>query len=93
MKRVTIKEKQYKAFLNLFKGEEVSSTPVQDISNMRQNIADLKISELKFIARDAINIGFMLGCGYASTSELDFELRKQILQKLNELVENIDEIK
>ena len=92
MKRVNIKEKQYKTLLNLF-NEDVSDTTVQDISNMRHNIADMKISELKFIARDAVNIGFMLGCEYASTSELDFELQKQILQKLNELVENIDEIK
>ena len=90
MKRVKITEEQYKDFIKQFEEEEDSDTQAQEISNMRHNIADLKRNELKIISRDYISTAFMLGMEYEKSSKIDFELQKQILQKLNELIEAID---
>ena len=59
---------------------------------MRHNVADLKQNELKVIARDAITKAFQLGADYESTSMLDMEGRKEILQKLNQLQAKIDSV-
>ena len=90
MKRVKITEGQYKDFIKQFEEEEDSNTQAQEISNMRHNISDLKRNELKIIARDYISTAFLLGAEYGKTSNIDFEFQKQILQKLNELIEAID---
>ena len=91
MKRIKITEGQYSGFLQQY--EEDSDKTAQDISNMRHTVAELKQNELKVIARDAITKAFMLGCDYESASPLDMERRKQILGKLNGMIEKIDDIK
>ena len=89
MKSVKITEEQYSDFLRQYGADKTA----QDISNMRHTVADLKQNELKVIARDATTKAFMLGCDYESASPLDMERRKQILGKLNGMIEKIDDIK
>lgn len=88
MKRVKITEEQYSGFLKQYE----KNNTAQELSNMRHNVADLKQNELKVIARDAITKAFQLGADYESTSMLDMEGRKEILQKLNELQAKIDSV-
>ena len=88
MKRVQITENQYNGFLKKY---EQNNTP-QELSNMRHNVSDLKQNELKVIARDAITKAFHLGADYESTSMLDIERRKEIIQKLNQLQAKIDTV-
>lgn len=78
MKRINITEQQL---------QNVS----QQLSQMRTNTSDLKLSSLKCYARDAIGKAFRLGKRYNSTSMLDIEGRKNILQKLNEIISRIDD--
>lgn len=89
MKRVKITEEQYSGFLKQYE----KNNTAQELSNMRHNVADLKQNELKVIARDAITKAFQLGADYESTSMLDMEDRKEILQKLNQLQAKIDSVK
>ena len=86
MKRVRITEEQYSGFLKQYE----KNNTAQELSNMRHNVADLKQNELKVIARDAITKAFQLGADYESTSMLDMEGRKEILQKLNQLQAKIE---
>lgn len=88
MKRVRITEEQYSGFLKQYE----KNNTAQELSNMRHNVADLKQNELKVISRDAITKAFQLGADYESTSMLDMEGRKEILQKLNQLQANIDSV-
>ena len=88
MKRVKITEEQYSGFLKQYE----KNNTAQELSNMRHNVADLKQNELKVIARDAITKAFQLGADYESTSMLDMEGRKEILQKLNRLQAKIDSV-
>lgn len=88
MKRVRITEEQYSGFLKQYE----KNNTAQELSNMRHNVADLKQNELKVIARDAITKAFQLGADYESTSMLDMEGRKEILQKLNRLQAKIDSV-
>lgn len=88
MKRVRITEEQYSGFLKQYE----KNNTAQELSNMRHNVADLKQNELKVIARDAITKAFQLGADYESTSMLDMEGRKEILQKLNQLQAKIDSV-
>ena len=88
MKRVKITEEQYSGFLKQYE----KNNTAQELSNMRHNGADLKQNELKVIARDAITKAFQLGADYESTSMLDMEGRKEILQKLNQLQAKIDSV-
>ena len=88
MKRVRITEEQYSGFLKQYE----KNNTAQELSNMRHNVADLKQNELKVIARDAITKAFQLGADYESTSLLDMEGRKEILQKLNQLQAKIDSV-
>ena len=88
MKRVKITEEQYSGFLKQYE----KNNTAQELSNMRHNVADLKQNELKVIARDAITKAFQLGADYESTSMLDMEGRKEILQKLNQLQARIDSV-
>ena len=88
MKRVRITEEQYGGFLKQYE----KNNTAQELSNMRHNVADLKQNELKVIARDAITKAFQLGADYESTSMLDMEGRKEILQKLNQLQAKIDSV-
>jgi hypothetical protein len=88
MKRVKITEEQYSGFLKQYE----KNNTAQELSNMRHNVADLKQNELKVIARDAITKAFQLGADYESTSMLDMEGRKEILQKLNQLQTKIDSV-
>ena len=88
MKRVQITENQYNGFLKKYE----KNNTAQELSNMRHNVADLKQNELKVIARDAITKAFQLGADYESTSMLDMEGRKEILQKLNQLQAKIDSV-
>ena len=88
MKRVEITEEQYSGFLKQYE----KNNTAQELSNMRHNVADLKQNELKVIARDAITKAFQLGADYESTSMLDMEGRKEILQKLNQLQAKIDSV-
>ena len=88
MKRVKITEEQYSGFLKQYE----KNNTAQELSNMRHNVADLKQNELKVIARDAITKAFLLGADYESTSMLDMEGRKEILQKLNRLQAKIDSV-
>ena len=88
MKRVKITEEQYSSFLKKYE----KNNTAQELSNMRHNVADLKQNELKVIARDAITKAFQLGAHYESTSMLDMEGRKEILQKLNQLQAKIDSV-
>ena len=88
MKRVKITEEQYSGFLKQYE----KNNTAQELSNMRHNVADLKQNELKVIARDAITKSFQLGADYESTSMLDMEGRKKILQKLNQLQAKIDSV-
>ena len=88
MKRVKITEEQYSSFLKKYE----KNNTAQELSNMRHNVADLKQNELKVIARDAITKAFQLGADYESTSMLDMEGRKEILQKLNQLQAKIDSV-
>jgi len=88
MKRVKITEEQYSGFLKQYE----KNNTAQELSNMRHNVADLKQNELKVIARDAITKAFQLGADYESTSMLDMEGRKEILQKLNQLQAKIDSV-
>ena len=88
MKRVKITEEQYSGFLKQYE----KNNTAQELSNMRHNVANLKQNELKVIARDAITKAFQLGADYESTSMLDMEGRKEILQKLNQLQAKIDSV-
>ena len=88
MERVRITEEQYSGFLKQYE----KNNTAQELSNMRHNVADLKQNELKVIARDAITKAFQLGADYESTSMLDMEGRKEILQKLNQLQAKIDSV-
>ena len=88
MKRVKITEEQYSGFLKQYE----KNNTAQELSNKRHNVADLKQNELKVIARDAITKAFQLGADYESTSMLDMEGRKEILQKLNQLQAKIDSV-
>ena len=88
MKRVRITEEQYSGFLKQYE----KNNTAQELSNMRHNVSDLKQNELKVIARDAITKAFQLGADYESTSMLDMEGRKEILQKLNQLQAKIDSV-
>ena len=88
MKRVRITEEQYSGFLKQYE----KNNTAQELSNMRHNVADLKQNELKVISRDAITKAFQLGADYESTSMLDMEGRKEILQKLNQLQAKIDSV-
>lgn len=88
MKRVQITDNQYNGFLKKYE----KNNTAQELSNMRHNVADLKQNELKVIARDAITKAFQLGADYESTSMLDMEGRKEILQKLNQLQAKIDSV-
>ena len=88
MTRVQITEEQYSGFLKQYE----KNNTAQELSNMRHNVADLKQNELKVIARDAITKAFQLGADYESTSMLDMEGRKEILQKLNRLQAKIDSV-
>ena len=88
MKRVKITEEQYSGFLKQYE----KNNTAQELSNMRHNVADLKQNELKVIARDAMTKAFQLGADYESTSMLDMEGRKEILQKLNQLQAKIDSV-
>ena len=88
MKRVKITEEQYSGFLKQYE----KNNTAQELSNMRHNVADLKQNELKVIARDAMTKAFQLGADYESTSMLDMEGRKEILQKLNRLQAKIDSV-
>ena len=88
MKRVKITEEQYSGFLKQYE----KNNTAQELSNMRHNVADLKQNELKVISRDAITKAFQLGADYESTSMLDMEGRKEILQKLNRLQAKIDSV-
>ena len=88
MKRVKITEEQYSGFLKQYE----KNNTAQELSNMRHNVADLKQNELKVISRDAITKAFQLGADYESTSMLDMEGRKEILQKLNQLQAKIDSV-
>ena len=88
MKRVKITEEQYSGFLKQYE----KNNTAQELSNMRHNVADLKQNELKVIARDAITKAFQLGADYESTSMLDMEGRKEILQKLNQLQAKIESV-
>ena len=88
MKKVRITEEQYSGFLKQYE----KNNTAQELSNMRHNVADLKQNELKVIARDAITKAFQLGADYESTSMLDMEGRKEILQKLNQLQAKIDSV-
>lgn len=88
MKRVKITEEQYSGFLKQYE----KNNTAQELSNMRHNVAALKQNELKVIARDAITKAFQLGADYESTSMLDMEGRKEILQKLNQLQAKIDSV-
>ena len=88
MKRVKITEEQYSGFLKQYE----KNNTAQELSNMRHNVGDLKQNELKVIARDAITKAFQLGADYESTSMLDMEGRKEILQKLNQLQAKIDSV-
>ena len=88
MKRLRITEEQYSGFLKQYE----KNNTAQELSNMRHNVADLKQNELKVIARDAITKAFQLGADYESTSMLDMEGRKEILQKLNQLQAKIDSV-
>ena len=88
MKRVKITEEQYSGFLKQYE----KNNTAQELSNMRHNVADLKQNELKVIARDAITKAFQLGADYESTSMLDIERRKEIIQKLNQLQAKIDSV-
>ena len=89
MKSVKITEEQYSDFLRQYGAGKTA----QDISNMRHNVSDLKQNELKVIARDAITKAFRLGCDYESASPLDMERRKDLLMKLNGLIDRIDDVK
>lgn len=95
MKRIQVTEGQYNGILKQYEdnGTEDSDNTVQDISNMRHNVADLKQNELKLIARDSITKAFKLGCDYESTSNLDIERRKELLLKLNGLIDRIGDVK
>ena len=88
MKRVKITEEQYSSFLKKYE----KNNTAQELSNMRHNVADFKQNELKIIARDYITKAFQLGCEYESTSMLDIERRKEIIQKLNQLQAKIDTV-
>ena len=88
MKRVRITEEQYSGFLKQYE----KNNTAQELSNMRHNVADLKQNELKVISRDAITKAFQLGADYESTSMLDMEGRKEILQKLDQLQAKIDSV-
>ena len=88
MKRVKITEEQYSGFLKQYE----KNNTAQELSNMRHNVSDVKQNELKVIARDAITKAFQLGADYESTSMLDMEGRKEILQKLNQLQAKIDSV-
>ena len=88
MKRVQITDNQYNGFLKKYE----KNNTAQELSNMRHNVADLKQNELQVIARDAITKAFQLGADYESTSMLDMEGRKEILQKLNRLQAKIDSV-
>ena len=88
MERVRITEEQYSGFLKQYE----KNNTAQELSNVRHNVADLKQNELKVIARDAITKAFQLGADYESTSMLDMEGRKEILQKLNQLQAKIDSV-
>ena len=88
MKRVRITEEQYSGLLKQYEKHNTA----QELSNMRHNVADLKQNELKVISRDAITKAFQLGADYESTSMLDMEGRKEILQKLNQLQAKIDSV-
>ena len=88
MKRVQITDNQYNGFLKKYE----KNNTAQELSNMRHNVSDLKQNELKVIARDAITKAFQLGADYESTSMLDMEGRKEILQKLNRLQAKIDSV-
>ena len=88
MKRVQITDNQYNGFLKKYE----KNNTAQELSNMRHNVSDFKQNELKVIARDYISKAFQLGCDYESTSMLDMEGRKEILQKLNQLQAKIDSV-
>ena len=79
MKRINITEQQF---------QNVS----QRISHQRDITSDIKLSGLKILARDSITKAFHLGEKYGSLSLLDLETRKDILQKLNEIISRIDDM-
>ena len=93
MKRIKSTEEQYNGFLKQYEdnGNEDSENTAQDISNMRHNVADLKKNELKVIVKDAITKAFKLGCDFESSSPLDMERRKDLLLKLNGVIDRIDD--
>ena len=78
MKRINITEQQF---------QNVS----QKISNQRNVTSDMKLSSLKILARNSITKAFHLGEKYGSLSLLDLESRKDILEKLNEIISRIDD--
>lgn len=80
MKRVNITEEQFQSIS-------------QKLNKMRNDTSALKLSELKCYARDAIDKAFRLGRQYSSLFLLDIEGRKSILQKLNSIINHIDNIK
>ena len=79
MKRINITEQQF---------QNVS----QRISHQRDITSDMKLSGLKILARDSITKAFHLGEKYGSLSLLELETRKDILQKLNEIISRIDDM-
>ena len=79
MKRINITEQQF---------QNVS----QKISHHRDITSDMKLSGLKILARDSITKAFQLGEKYGSLSLLDLESRKDILEKLNEIISRIDDM-
>lgn len=78
MKRINITEQQF---------QNVS----QQLNKMRNDTSDLKLSGLKILARNSITKAFHLGEKYGSLSLLDLESRKDILEKLNEIISRIDD--
>lgn len=79
MKRINITEQQF---------QNVS----QKISHQRDITSDMKLSGLKILARDSITKALQLGEKYGSLSLLDLESRKDILEKLNEIISRIDDM-
>jgi hypothetical protein len=78
MKRINITEQQF---------QNVS----QKINHQRDVTSDMKLSGLKILARNSITKAFHLGEKYGSLSLLDLESRKDILEKLNEIISRIDD--
>ncbi len=87
MKRVIVTEEQFNESLRQYEQDEPKV-----ISNIRDTVHGNKLMQVKIIAKNAILQAFYLGGEY-KTIFGNLDQQKIILKELNELVNEIDNVK